>query len=224
MLLVFWFCFLVPHMAILLTGKPPAENWMMLQSKTHSQPCGREYLCRWMWAMPLPARVRVKNKSCICPVLLTHGKHCCFSCWGCWAFQTKCKPWTSELSADHERVLWVEVVGVTGTAKPKVWGFYDCSEFIHHKEWVHFDTIPCLYEWVFSTIIWKKHCKPDLCIRDLRFVIQALPKDWLWFLPEQHFFTLSTDFCPVSPAETEKLLAVCSISVGKWDWEFGNSL
>jgi len=32
MLFVFWFCFLVPHMAVSLTGKPPTVNWMMLHS------------------------------------------------------------------------------------------------------------------------------------------------------------------------------------------------
>lgn len=28
----FWFCFLMPHMAVLLTGKAPTVNWMMLYS------------------------------------------------------------------------------------------------------------------------------------------------------------------------------------------------
>lgn len=94
---LFFDFFLMPHMAVLLTRKPPTVNCMRLYNyrAKHSQLYSWEYLCLCPWSVPPPSRVRVKNKSCICLVLLTQGKHCCFSCWGCGAFQTKCKPWTN---------------------------------------------------------------------------------------------------------------------------------
>lgn len=81
----FWFCFSVPHMAVLLTGKPPAVNWMMLYSyRAKPIPSRVAKSPGTSKHEPYPlSRVRRKKKSCIWPILLTQGKNCCFPCWGC---------------------------------------------------------------------------------------------------------------------------------------------